>query len=319
MHTYMASGGGNMAQVLLRAGALALVVLIGILLRSFHVVDDNAGAVVKKILINVSLPAAIVTNFSAISEVGAEMLVVTALGILVNIIMVLVGMALTKNKSRQEQVLQMMCLPAYNIGAFCLPFVQSFLPALGSVAACMFDVGNSFMCTGATYAFVAEYTSEERRGICLKDIFKRLFSSVPLDTYVLMFLLAVCGISIPAEVLTLLQPMANANAFVAMIMLGLLFHLELKREYLGKVLKMLAFRHVSAVIFALGFYFLLPFDLVIRQTLVLICFAPMSAVAPAFTGMCGGDEGMASCTNSLTIICSLVTITALIAVMGLNG
>lgn len=308
-----------MAQVLLRAGALALVVLIGILLHSFHVVDDNAGTAVKKILINVSLPAAIVVNFSAISAVGVEMLVVTALGILANIIMVLVGMALTRKESRQEQVLQMMCLPAYNIGAFCLPFVQSFLPALGSVAACMFDVGNSFMCTGATYAFVAEYTSRERQGIRLRDIFKRLFSSAPLDTYVLMFLLAVCGISIPEAVLTLLQPMASANAFVAMMMLGLLFHLELKREYLGKVLKILAIRHVFAVIFALGFYFLLPFDLVIRQTLVLICFAPMSAVAPAFTGICGGDEGMASCANSLTIICSLVTITTLIAAMGLNG
>lgn len=308
-----------MAQVLLRAGALALVVLIGILLRSFHVVDDNAGDVVKKILINVSLPAAIVVNFSAISTVGAEMLVVTALGILANVIMVLVGMVLTRKKSPQEQVLQMMCLPAYNIGAFCLPFVQSFLPALGSVAACMFDVGNSFMCTGATYAFVAEYTSQERQGIHLKDIFKRLFSSVPLDTYVLMFLLAVCGIAVPDTVLTLLQPMSSANAFVAMMMLGLLFHLELKREYLGRVLKMLAIRHIFAIMFALGFYFLLPFDLVIRQTLVLICFAPMSAVAPAFTGICGGDEGMASCTNSLTIICSLVTITALIAVMGLNG
>lgn len=308
-----------MVQVLLRAGALALVVLIGILLRSFHVVEDNAGAAVKKILINVTLPAAIVINFSAITEVGGEMLAVAALGILVNVIMILVGMMLTKKQPREEQVLQMMCLPAYNIGAFCLPFVQSFLPALGSVAACMFDVGNSFMCTGATYAFVAEYTAEERKGIHLKDVFRRLISSAPLDTYVLMFLLTVCGISIPGSVLTLLQPMANANAFVAMMMLGLLFHLELKQEYLGKVLKMLAIRHVGAVVFALAFYFLLPFDLVIRQTLVLICFAPMSAVAPAFTGTCGGDEGMASCTNSLTIICSLVTITALIAAMGLNG
>ncbi len=307
-----------MFQVLLRAGALALVVLIGILLRSFHVVDDNAGTVVKKILINVSLPAAIVMNFSAISQVGAEMLVIMVLGILVNVIMILVGMALTKNRPRQEKVLQMMCLPAYNIGAFCLPFVQSFLPAIGSVAACMFDVGNSLMCTGATYAFVAEYTSEERQGIHLNDIFKRLITSMPLDTYVLMFVLTVSGISLPQPVLTLLQPMANANAFVAMMMLGLLFHLELKPEYLGKVFKMLAIRHVAAVVFALGFYFLLPFDLVIRQTLALVCFAPMSAVAPAFTGICGGDEGMASCTNSLTIICSLVTITILIAVMGLN-
>ena len=54
-----------------------------------------------------------------------------------------------------------------------------------------------------------------------------------------------------------------------------------------------------------------------KETLVLLCFAPMSAVAPAYTGMCGGDEGMASCANSVSILCSLVVITALLAIMGL--
>jgi len=33
--------------------------------------------------------------------------------------------------------------------------------------------------------------------------------------------------------------------------------------------------------------------------------------------MCGGDEGMASCANSVSILCSLVVITALLAIMGL--
>jgi hypothetical protein len=66
-------------------------------------------------------------------------------------------------------------------------------------------------------------------------------------------------------------------------------------------------------------YLALPFELPIRQALVLLCFAPMSAVAPAFTGMCGGDEGMASCTNSLSILCSLVVITTLIGVLGIHA
>jgi len=307
-----------MEQVLLRAGALSLIVLIGILLRAFHILDESAGAAVKKLLIYVTLPAAIVMNFSAVAQVGAELMVVAGLGLVANVVVILVAMVMTKNQSRQEQILQMMCLPAFNIGAFCLPFVQNFLPALGSVTACMFDVGNSFMCTGATYAFVAEYTSEKRQGIRLGAILRRLVSSVPLDTYVIMFILTVIGVSVPQPVQTLLQPMANANSFVAMMMLGLLFHMEFKKDYLKKVFRILAVRHVFAVCFALAFYFLLPFDKIIRQTLVLVSFAPMSAVAPAFTGNCGGDEGMASCANSLTIICSLITMTALIAGMGLN-
>ena len=108
--------------------------------------------------------------------------------------------------------------------------------------------------------------------------------------------------------------MAKANTFVAMLMLGLLFHIEFKKEYMGEIFKLIGIRHIFAAVCAVIFYFVLPFDLVIRQTLVLLCFAPMSAVAPAYTGMCGGDEGMASCANSVSILCSLVVITALLAV-----
>lgn len=49
------------------------------------------------------------------------------------------------------------------------------------------------------------------------------------------------------------------------------------------------------------FYFILSFDPIIKQTLTIISFVPMRVVAPAYTEMCGGNEGMASCANSVTI------------------
>lgn len=148
-----------MFSVLMRAFSFTLIIIIGIVMKSTGFVPKDAGASVKKFLIYVTLPASIITNFSAIEDMGFNMLIIAALGILLNVIMI-----------------------------------------------------------------------------------------------------AVCAVI---------------------------------------------------------FYFVLPFDLVIRQTLVLLCFAPMSAVAPAYTGMCGGDEGMASCANSVSILCSLVVITALLAIMGL--
>lgn len=307
-----------MFYVLLRAFSFAFIIVIGIIMRSTGLVPDNAGAAVKKFLIYVTLPAAIIINFSAIEDMGPEMILIAVLGIVANVIMIAVGAIITKRKSRGEQALTMLCLPAFNIGAFCLPFVQSFLPSLGSVTACMFDVGNSIMCTGGTYAFVAEYTAENKQKMDVKAFVKRLITSPPLVTYVVMFILALVKIKLPEPVLTFIDPMAKANTFVAMLMLGLLFHLELKKDYLNDIVKLVVVRHIFAAIFAAAIYFLLPFDLIIRQTLVLTCFAPMSAVAPAYTGMCGGDEGKASAANSVTILCSLVTITALIAIMGLN-
>lgn len=307
-----------MFSVLLRAFSFTLVIIIGIAMKATGLVPKDAGASVKKFLIYVTLPCAIITNFAAIEDMGFEMLIIALLGIVVNIVMIAIGAVITKKKQKGEQALNMLCLPAYNIGAFCLPFVQSFLPAIGSVTACMFDVGNSIMCTGGTYAFVAEYVSEnKKKGIDFGSFTRRLITSPPLIAYVVMFILSVMKFDMPQTVLTLIDPMAKANTFVAMLMLGLLFHIEFKKEYMGEIIKLVVIRHIFAVICALLFFFALPFNLVIRQTLVLLCFAPMSAVAPAYTGMCGGDEGMASCANSVTILCSLVTITALLAFMGL--
>ena len=141
--------------------------------------------------------------------------------------------------------------------------------------------------------------------------------SPPLVAYVVMFILAVANIDTPPVILTLIRHDGKGQHICCHADVRLLFHIEFKKEYMGEIFKLIGIRHIFAAVCAVIFYFVLPFDLVIRQTLVLLCFAPMSAVAPAYTGMCGGDEGMASCANSVSILCSLVVITALLAIMGL--
>ena len=88
------------------------------------------------------------------------------------------------------------------------------------------------------------------------------------EAYVVMFILAVANIDTPQVILTLIEPMAKANTFVAMLMLGLLFHIEFKKEYMGEIFKLIGIRHIFATVCAVIFYFVLLFDLVIRQTLV---------------------------------------------------
>lgn len=307
-----------MIDVLLRACSFAMIIAIGIGLRWSGLMGEAAGAAVKKLLIYLTLPAAIMVNFSAMDRMPGELTALVVLGVVFNAVMVLLGMVITRKRSGGDRALYMLGLPAYNIGAFAFPFVQSFLPSLGVISASLFDVGNSLMCTGGTYAFVSEYVSGKSGGFDVRSSLRRLVSSPPLVTYVVMYVLALLDIRLPGPLVTLIDPIAKANIFVAMMMLGLLFHLELKRKYLREVFTLLAIRHVFAAGAALFCYFVLPFDLVIRQALVLVCFAPMSAMSPAYTGMCGGDEGMSSCANSLSIVCSLAVITVLVILMGLN-
>ena len=306
-----------MASIILRAVSLALMILVGIVMRSTGFVDDKAGGYVKKILMYITLPASIVTNFSRIETLKGDMAALIFIGMAVNLFMIFAGALLTKKQDKGEKAFYMNCLPAYNIGAFCLPFVQSFLPAMGSVAACLFDAGNSIMCTGGTYSISAEYLSEHKKGMDTRAFMKRLIASPPLVTYIVMIVLSLLHIKLPEAVYTLISPAASANTFIAMLMIGLLFRMEFKKSYMVSILKVLGIRHVFAMVMSLLYYSALPFELEVRQALVLVSFGPMSVVAPVFTGLCGGDEGKASAANSISIVFSVIEITVLLVVMGI--
>ena len=80
-----------MFSVLMRAFSFTLIIIIGIVMKSTGFVPKDAGASVKKFLIYVTLPASIITNFYAIEDMGFNMLIIAALGILLNVIMIAVG------------------------------------------------------------------------------------------------------------------------------------------------------------------------------------------------------------------------------------
>ena len=308
-----------MSSVLLRACALILVIILGITFRQTGFIPDNAGDTVKKLLIYGTLPCAIVTNMSKMESVSGALVFLLIFGIIANVIMIVLGAVLTRKRGREAAILLMFSLPAFNIGSFGLPFVQSFLPAAGIAAVSAFDVGNSIMCVGGTYAIVSEYTSEEKHGFHPLSILKKLVTSPPLVAYVGMFLLKTANVSIPDPVLRLIEPAASANPFIAMMMIGLLFHLEFRKDYLGDIFQMLALRHVFSILASLLVWFVFPIDPVMKKALIVVLFAPMSVVAPAYTGMCGGDEGKASAANSLSILCGVIEITILLLFMGTAG
>ena len=130
-----------------------------------------------------------------------------------------------------------------------------------------------------------------------------------------MITLCLLHISLPPFILSFAKTIASGNAFLAMLMLGVGFRIEFNREYTGKLLKYLLLRYITAGVFALCFYYCLPFALETRQAMVLITLAPISSSSPAFTGEIGGDVGLSSACNSMSILISIVVMTVLLLVM----
>ena len=70
-----------------------------------------------------------------------------------------------------------------------------------------------------------------------------------------------------------------------------------------------------AAILALCYYYLLPFSLDVRQTLVILAFAPIGSTVPIFTAELKEDVGLSSTINSIAIVISVVIIVTLLTVM----
>lgn len=305
-----------MAGVYAKAASFLLFITLGFFLKKIKMFGPEAARILAKINLTVTLPCVVIVNFSG-SSVDLSLIAILFLGLIYGLILCGTGAWMSRGMSDRDRSTYIINCAGYNIGSFSTPFVQSFLPPLGTVATCVFDAGNAIISTGGASAFSSAVLGSDGEKFSVFGTLKKLLSNVCIDTYLGMYILGVIGITLPGWFLDLIRPAANANIFLAMFMLGLMFHVELKKEYLMKIVQILGVRLAFGVVFALGAWFLLPFDLPVRQALVLLPFSPITSAAPAFTQLADADEGLASCVNSISIVIGLVLLTALISVMGL--
>lgn len=296
-----------MAEIITKAASFVAIIVMGYVLRVKGFFKAEDFYVLSKIVLKITLPAAIICNFSGIS-LQPSMLVISLLGFGGGVLLVGLAFLVSVGKSRDEKAFEILNLSGYNIGNFTMPFAQSFLGPLGVVATSIFDSGNAFVCLGGTFS-LAVMIKEGNGRIRLTPILKTLFRSIPFDAYVLMTFLSLLHIALPEPVISFTGIIAGANGFMAMLMIGVGFKLAGGREQAGKVVKILLLRYSVSIALAAAFYLLLPFAKEYRQALAILALSPIASAAPAFTGSVGGDVGLSSVVNSLSIIISIVLIT----------
>ncbi|WP_238917284.1 AEC family transporter [Clostridium sp. YIM B02555] len=314
INTYIHKRKGDMmGEILIKAFSFILIIIIGNVLKRIGIFGAKDYKIVTKIIMNITLPCALITGFANF-KMDTSMLLIVLFGFLANIIMSTTGYILARNKDGKEKVFNMLNLAGYNIGCFTLPYVQSFLGPYAVGIASLFDTGNSIMCTGGTYA-IASGVSGEGGKQSIRGFLRKIFSSVPFDTYLLMFIITLTGIKLPQVIFSITSNLSMGNAFLSMLMIGMVFECNFKREQLFKVVFMLSIRYISSFIFALIIYYLLPFSMDIKHVLIILVFGPISVLSPVFTGMCKGDEGLAGVVNSLSIPISITIITSLLFIL----
>lgn len=295
---------------LIKPASYVLVIALGYLLTRAGFFARGDHRLISKIMINVTLPCTIVRAFDGFSR-DAQMFLIVGIGFACSLLPMALMYLTARGADTRLRAYRMLNIGGYNIGCFSLPLIEVFFGSTGVITACMFDTGNAVMMTGGSYAMTSTLLHIGGKRESARDVLMKFLTSVPFDTYMVMFLLMALGVQLPKTVFTLVQPAANANAFLAMLMIGMMFEPTLERALLRETARELAVRYALAAVFALACYFLTPFDLVVRRTLAVLCFAPLSSLAPIYTDRCGSDTALASFTNSVAIAVSLVFMLAL--------
>ena len=264
---------------------------------------EDAGFL-KSVILYITMPAAAVNGLKAL-ELQPSFLWCFLIGFATCSILMAVGMFASRKASASDKLLFLFSFNSFNVGNFAIPFLNGLISDNGFAALCLFDISVAIFLYGIDYS-VAESRKGQGGGFSPKLLLKKLFCSPITDAYLIMLLLAALHLRLPSPILKLAEVAGNANAFLAMLSIGILFELSLDKKSLRTLLKFFSLRYVTVLLIAGAVLLFVPFPPDIRQAVCVLLMAPVASVAPLLTVNAGGDGGNAAQANSLSILIGIV-------------
>ncbi|OFP18324.1 transporter [Enterococcus sp. HMSC066C04] len=298
-----------MRAVLLNSLGLFVIILIGYLTKRLNLLMKADGTTISKIVVNVTLPAAIIVNLQSL-EVKNQLLLLIAAGLVLNLVMIIIGHFFSKKQEQVEREFLMYSVSGYNIGNFAIPFVQSFMPLAIPILS-FFDIGNSVMLAGGSNVVIEGISGSNGQRPSAKMVLGRLGRSVPFLCYLIMLFFRMVKLDLPPAVFQIAQPIASANTFLSMFMIGLFLELRLPKKDLALVLRVLVIKYASGILLAVVFM-LLPITMMIKIVLCLVSVGPIPTFAVINSVAAGMRAEVVGFTSSLSFLVSLPLMTGLL-------
>lgn len=301
-----------MATILINALGLFAIIFLGYFLKRLNILSKADGTTLSTIILTITLPATIIVNFAALKiETGLLLLIVLGIGL--TILQIGISWGLMRKEAALKQEFMMYMGSGFNIGNFTLPFVQSFLP-IGIPLISMFDLGNSIMLAGGTTVLVDQLVGKNKT-FDLKSVLFKLFRSIPYTAYLVMLLLRMGSVDLPSALLTVLQPIAGANTFLSMFMIGLYLELRLPKSAQKLVVQSLLLRYGIGLLLIVLFLWL-PLPQLVRLVLCLLAVAPIATFNVINAVLAGIEEEIVGFCSSVSFLISLVLMTLVLLFLG---
>ncbi len=150
--------------------------------------------------------------------------------------------------------------------------------------------------------------------IHILTVFKSLFTSVPFDVYFIMTVLSFLNYKLPDIVIQAADFCGHGNGFLAMMMIGISFELNMSKETFGEVIHLLLLRYGIGIISAVFIFCVLPAPLIMRQILCAAVFSSSAAVSIIYSEKLGVSTDIAAALNPLSTVLMIPVMAMVVAV-----
>lgn len=316
---------------------LLAIILVGYIFKRTHIFGQRDYRVIQRIVFNLTLPCAIIVSF-ATREHDNALLWISLFGLFCGFLPTPFLFWISRKRPVRERAFLMLNGAGFNIGNFCFPVMQGLLGPASLVPGAMFDVGNCVVVSAGNNLLTQRLlhidpdrplyeqnpgsaptlpyhkpTDPDARRLArratLRGIAKGFFTSVPFDTYIIMIVLMLANVHLPQWIPQVLDPVAQANGFCSMLMVGMLMELPSTKLETTEVLRVVLLRIPFAILFALISWYIMPFDDLTRKALVMLSLAPTSVFGTLFSDRVLDNARMAGFCMSITAIIGLAAMT----------
>lgn len=285
-------------------GMLFLVMILGLVLRRKGIVQESGKSLLTDLVINVTLPASILKSFQMEfnRQILNSCLVICVVAVLIQIGSYLLGMILYPGfPDNRKKVLQYATICS-NAGILGNPIAEGIFGGLGLLYASIYVIPQRVFMWSVGLTYFTEAPDK-------KTLVRKVLSHPCIVSVFIGFILMVWQIPLPGFLNLTVKTVANANTFLAMMLVGTILAEVPIRELPNR----------ATIYYSFVRLFLVPFlvfagcrlgqvDSLVTGVSVVLSGMPAASVTAVMASKYGKDEIFATKCVVLTTLLSMLTV-----------
>lgn len=281
------------------------VIALGYILRRAGLVTRDTGSAIARLVLNVTLPALVLQTVPQI-EFTETLLFIPVLSLLHTVAAFAITQLVFRKQPSRTKGLILIASMGFNNGLFAFPIVLELWGIEAIKLLALFDIGNGIVVLGSNYVIAAHYGSDApmRWRTILTSIMRTLATSVPLIALVIALVVNVTNTTYPAVIQRLVETVAGANSFLALLVLGIFQSFRVRPGDGALLAKVLGLRYTVGILTSLVVFFALPGVRVQQQVLAIAFILPVGMTIIPYAVRFKLDTTLATSVVNLSIIIS---------------